>query len=68
MNYNASYLEEKVIKPPINDNAIKFYARYEDDTLFAIKREDVRCMHDFLNNLNPSLRFKVDISRWHINL
>ena len=66
--FSLCYLEEKVIKPLINDNAIKFYARYEDDTLFAIKREDVRCMHDFLNNLNPSLHFKVDISRWHMNL
>ena len=33
-------LEEKVIKPLINDNTIKFYARYVDDTLLVIKRED----------------------------
>ena len=35
-------LEEKAIKPLINDNTIKFYAKYVDDTLFVIKREDVR--------------------------
>ena len=34
-------LEEKVIKPLINDNTIKFYQRYLDDTLFVIKCEDV---------------------------
>ena len=34
-------LEEKVIKPLINDNTIKFYARDVDDTLFVIKRKMV---------------------------
>ena len=34
-------LKEKVIKPLINDNTIKFYARDVDDTLFVIKRKMV---------------------------
>ena len=29
-------LEEKVIKPLINDNTIKFYTRYAYETLFVI--------------------------------
>ena len=35
-------LEEKVIKHLINDNTIKFYTRYADETLFVIKRKDAR--------------------------
>ena len=34
--FSLCYLEEKVIKPLINDNAIKFYARYEDDTYLQL--------------------------------
>ena len=37
-----TYLEEKTIKLLIIDNTTKFYARYVDDSLFVIKREDVR--------------------------
>ena len=50
-----------VIKPLINDNTIKFYARYVDDTLFVIKRENVRRIQNLLNNFNPILRFTVDL-------
>ena len=53
--------EEKVIKPLINDNTIKFYGRYVDDTLFVIKREDVGRIQNLLNNFDPNLRFTVDL-------
>ena len=54
-------LEEKVIKPLINDNTIKFYARYVDDTLFVIKREDFCRIQNLLINLDPNLHFTVDL-------
>ena len=54
-------LEENVIKPLINDNTIKFYARYIDDTLFVIKRKDVPRIQNLLNNFDPNLRFTVDL-------
>ena len=54
-------LEEKVIKPLINDNTTKFYARYVDDTLFVIKREDVGRMQNLLIKFNPNLRFTLDL-------
>ena len=54
-------LEEKVIKPLINDNKIKFYARYVDDTRYVIKREDVCRIQNPLNNFDPNLRFTVDL-------
>ena len=54
-------LEEKVIKLLINDNRIKFYAIYVDDSLFVIKREDVRRTQNLLNNFGLNLRFTVDL-------
>ena len=54
-------LEEKVIKPLINDNTVKFYARYVDDTLFVIKRKDVGRIQNLLIKFNPNLRFTVDL-------
>ena len=50
-------LGKKFIKPLINDNTIKFYARYVDDTLFVIKRKDVCHIQNLLNNFDPNLRF-----------
>ena len=54
-------LEEKVIKPLINDNAVKFYARYVHNILFVIKREYARRVRNLLNNFDPHLRFTVDL-------
>ena len=54
-------LEEKVIKPLIDDNTIKFYARHVDDTLFVIKREDVRRIQNLLNSFELNLRSTVDL-------
>ena len=54
-------LEEKVIKPLINDNTIKFYAKYIGETLFVIKCEDVSRIRNLLNNFYPNLRFTVDL-------
>ena len=60
-NAIMTYLEEKTIKPLIIDNTTKFYAIYVDDTLFVIKREDVRRIQNILNNFDPNLRLTVDL-------
>ena len=54
-------LEEKVIKPLINDNTIKSNARYIDVTLFVIKCKDVLCIQNLLNSFDPNLRFTVGL-------
>ena len=54
-------LEEKVIKPLIDDSKIKFQARYEDGTLFAIKREDVRRIQNLFTKFGSKLLFTVDL-------
>ena len=53
--------EEKVIKTLINDNRIRFNARFVNDTLFVIKREGVSRIQNPLNNFEPNLRFTVDL-------
>ena len=61
VNVIMTYLEQKVIKPLINDKTINFYTRYVGDTLFVIKREDVRHIQNLLNNFDPNLRLTVDL-------
>ena len=60
-NIIIANLEEKVINSLINNNAIKFYARYVDVTLFVIKREDVPPIQNLLNSFDPNLHFTVDL-------
>ena len=52
-NIIIANFEEKVINSLINNNAIKFYARYVDVTLFVIKREDVPPIQNLLNSFDP---------------
>ena len=40
-NIIMTELEDKVIKPLINDSTIKFYCRYVDITLLVVKPQDV---------------------------
>ena len=61
VNVIMTYLEQKVIKPLINDKTINFYTRYVGDTLFVIKREDVRRIQNLLNNFDPNLRLTLDL-------
>ena len=53
-------LEEKIIKPLINSNIIKFYSRYVDDTLVLIKPENINYVHNLLNSYHKNLKFTVD--------
>ena len=59
-NIIMTKLEEKIIRPLINDNTIKFYARYVDDTLLLIKREDIYRIKNLLDSFDKNLRFTVD--------
>ena len=60
-NIIMTELESKIIKPLINNNIIKFYCRYVDDTLVLIKPENIEYVHSLLNNFHSNLQFTVDI-------
>ena len=53
-------LEEKIIKPLINKNIIKFYSRYVDDTLVLIKPDNIAYVHNLINTYHKNLKFTVD--------
>ena len=59
-NIIMTELEDIVIKPLINDNTIRFYSRYVDDTLLLLKPEDIQHVHNALNNFDAKLQFTVD--------
>ena len=54
-------LENKVIKPLMNDGTVKFHCLYVDDTLLAVKPQDVSRIHKLLNGFNQNLKFTVDL-------
>ena len=45
-------LERKIMKQFIDDKTLMFYGRYVDDTLVVIKPEDLKCVHNILNNFD----------------
>ena len=53
-------LEEKIVSQLFNDEFIKFYIRYVDDTLVLVKRQDIDHVFAKLNSFHPNLRFTVD--------
>ena len=59
-NIIMTELEDKVIKPLMNDGTIKFYCWYVDDTLL-VKLQDVSRIHKLLNSFDKNLKFTVDL-------
>ena len=59
-NINMTELENTTIKPLINDNIIKFYSRFVDDTLLVVKAEHIPRIHNLLNQFDHNLQFTVD--------
>ena len=53
-------LEKHVIKPFIDNDIIKFYCRYVDDTLVLVKPSDIDMIHNALNNFHPNLKITID--------
>ena len=59
-NIIMTELEDIIIRPLINDNIVRFYSRYVDDTLLLVKPEDVQHVHHALNSFDVNLQFTVD--------
>ena len=54
-------LENKIIKPFMNDGGIKFYCQYVNDKLLVMKPQDVRRIHKLLNGSDINLKFPGDL-------
>ena len=52
MLFIMTELGDKIIKPLINDNTIKFFGRYVDDTLLLFKHQDVHSILSLLNSFD----------------
>ena len=59
-NIIMTELEERIIKPFINNGIIKFYCRYVDDTLVLVKPKDIDMIHNALNSFHSNLQFTID--------
>ena len=59
-NIIMTELEEVIIKGLVNDNTIKFYGRYVDDTLLVIKPSDIAKVHELIDSFDPNIQFTVD--------
>ena len=60
-NIMITELENTTIRPLINDNTIKFYSRFVDDTLLVVKAEHIPRIHNLLNQFDHNLQFTVDM-------
>ena len=72
-NIVMTELENKVVKPLMNDGTIKFYCRYVDDTLLVVKPQDVSRKNlqftvDLFENGVPHFLEIGNVSGWNIDL
>ena len=61
VNIIMTKLENKVIKPFMNNGGIKFYCQYVNDKLLVMKPQDVRRIHKLLNGSDINLKFPGDL-------
>ena len=54
-------LENKIMKPLINDGTIKFYCQYVHDILLVVKPRDVSWIYSLLNTFDKNLKFTIDL-------
>ena len=59
-NIITAECEKVIAEKLIEDEIIRFYVRYVDDTLLAIKRADISYVLNKLNRFNDNLKFTVD--------
>ena len=60
-NIIMTELEETIIQQLIENDVIKFYCRYVDDTLMVIEDKYIDFVHKKLNSFDKNLKFTVDL-------
>ena len=53
-------LEKKIVKPMIESGKLKFYMRYQDDTLLLAKEDNVNYIFGKFNSFHKYLKFIMD--------
>ena len=59
-NIFMTELEKFILDKLINDNIVKFYIRYVDDTLFLVKPEDTNKVLKKFNSFDKNIQFTAD--------
>ena len=59
-NIFMTELEKFILDELINDNIVKFYIRYVDDTLLLVKLEDTDKILKKFNSFDKNIQFTVD--------
>lgn len=54
-------LEDKIIKPLVNNGTFQFTCWYVNDTLVNGKPQKVSCPHKFINPFDKNLQFIADL-------
>ena len=52
--------EKVIVDKLIEDGIIKFYVRYNNDTVLVIKRTDISCVLNKFNSFDDNLKFTID--------
>ena len=59
-NIIMAELEKKIVKPMIESGKLKFYMRYQDNTLLLAKEDDVIYIFGEFNSFHKNLKFTMD--------
>ena len=52
---NITALDDEIVRPLVNDGAIKFYTRYVDETLVLTKPKDILSILDNFKSFHPQI-------------
>ena len=53
--------EQVILNQLIENNIVKFYIRYVDDTLLVLRKKGIDIFLKKLNSFNKNLKFTVDL-------
>ena len=64
VNITMAESEKVIVTQLIENNIVKFYIKYVDDTLLALIRKDIAIVRNKVNSFNKNLKFTVDTSEY----
>ena len=64
VNITMAESEKVIVTQLIENNIVKFYIKYVDDTLLALIKKDIAIVRNKVNSFNKNLKFTVDTSEY----